>query len=111
MAIKNEPSLNRIFQALSHETRRQMLARLMIEPGVSAGAFAEQFDAAQPTVSRHLAQLERAGLVTRRVEGRSHSFFANAEELSKADSWLSDHRMFWSGSLKRLGEFLDEDDE
>ncbi len=86
-----------------------MLVRLITEHGVSAGAFAKQFDAAQPTVSRHLAQLERAGLVTRRVEGRSHIFFANAEALSKADSWLADHRAFWLGSLQRMGRFLDED--
>ncbi len=110
MTIEQNEPLNRVFQALAHQTRRQMLARLMVEPGVSAGSFAEQFDAAQPTVSRHLAQLERAGLVNRRIEGRSHSFFANADELSKADAWLADHRMFWSGSLKRLGRFLDEDD-
>lgn len=109
--MKSDPSLNLIFQALSHQTRRQMLTRLMIEPGVTAGSFAAQFDSAQPTVSRHLASLERAGLVTRRVEGRLHSFFANADEISKADAWLADHRMFWAGSLKRLGDFLDEDDE
>lgn len=109
MTIESHAPLNRVFQALAHQTRRQMLAQLMIEPGVSAGAFAKQFEAAQPTISRHLAQLERAGLVTRQVEGRSHSFFANAEVLSAADAWLTDHRAFWAGSLQRLGKFLDED--
>ncbi len=111
MTIEQNDPLNRVFQALAHQTRRQMLARLMVEPGVSAGSFAEQFEVAQPTISRHLAQLERAGLVTRWVEGRSHSFFANAEALSKADGWLADHRTFWTGSLKRLGRFLEEDGE
>ena len=110
MTIENHEVLDRVFQALAHQTRRRMLAQLMNEPGVSAGALAEQFDAAQPTISRHLMQLERAGLVTRQVKGRKHLFFANAETLCEADAWLADHRSFWTGSLQRLGRFLGEDD-
>lgn len=111
MTKYNENALDRTFQALAHQTRREMLTRLMVEPNVSAGQFADQFDVAQPTVSRHLAQLERAGLVRRKVEGRSHLFFANTQEISAADAWLSTHRAFWDGSLQRLGQFLDEADE
>lgn len=73
---------------------QRIIARLIAEPGVSAGAFSDRFDAVQPTISRHLAQLKRAGLVTRRVSGRSHSFLANPKTLSAADAWLGDHRDF-----------------
>jgi DNA-binding transcriptional ArsR family regulator len=109
MAIEQIKTLDRAFQALAHQTRRQILERLIDEPGVSAGTFAAQFDVAQPTVSRHLQQLERAGLVTRRVVGRSHVFFANAQALSTVDAWIADHRAFWAGSIQRLGQFLDQD--
>ncbi|MCG3268617.1 helix-turn-helix transcriptional regulator [Yoonia sp. I 8.24] len=110
MTIESHNPLDRVFQALAHPTRRKMLAQLMSEPGTSAGTLAARFDAAQPTLSRHLLQLERAGLVTRQVKGRSHLFCANAEALSLADAWLTDHRAFWTGSLQRLGRFLDEDE-
>ncbi len=109
MAIERMNTLDRTFQALAHQTRRQILERLIDEPGVSAGSFASQFDVAQPTVSRHLQQLERAGLVTRQVVGRSHVFFANAQALSTADAWLADHRAFWTASIDRLGQYLEED--
>ena len=110
MTIDNTPDLNLMYQALAHETRREILARLIAEPGVNAGTFVAQFDVAQPTISRHLLQLERAGLVSRQVHGRSHVFFANPDALNASDSWLSQHRDFWSGSLQRLGRFLDKDD-
>lgn len=101
-------NLDLTFQALAHQTRRDILVRLISEPGTSAGALAQQFDVAQPTVSRHLSQLERAGLVSRHVDGRTHLFFAQSDALSSVASWLNDHRAFWSGSLNRLGLFLDE---
>ena len=104
-----ESDLNLMYQALAHETRRDMLVRLIAEPGVSAGAFVDQFDAAQPTISRHLSQLEKAGLIARKVQGRSHVFFAVPEALNTVDSWLAQHRTFWAGSLVRLGRFLDDD--
>lgn len=111
MAIQSQTHLDQAFAALSHQTRRDILTRLMAEPGISAGQFSDQFDAAQPTISRHLSQLERAGLIRREVRGRTHVFFAEAAALSATDAWMAAHRAYWQGSLKRLGAYLDETPE
>jgi DNA-binding transcriptional ArsR family regulator len=59
--------------ALSHETRLKVF-RLLVRQGpegLPAGQIAEQLNVVPPTMSAHLAQLERAGLVrSRRVERR-----------------------------------------
>lgn len=57
-----------VFAALAHPTRRQILQDLK-EGEQPAGAIAARFQAAGPTVSRHLAVLKAAGLVTERRDG------------------------------------------
>ena len=54
-----------IFEALAHPTRRQILQDLK-DGEMAAGAIAARFTASGPTISRHLAVLRGAGLVTER---------------------------------------------
>lgn len=72
--------------ALAQETRLQLFRRLVRRgaPGMAAGEIAEELGVAKPTLSFHLAQLEGAGLVTSRREGRSILYavaFESAERL------------------------------
>ena len=64
------------------------------------------FAVAQPTVSRHLKVLERAGLVRRDVDGRIHRFSLEMMPLKDAEDWIARHEAFWKGTLKRLDEYL-----
>ncbi|MEZ5312432.1 MAG: metalloregulator ArsR/SmtB family transcription factor [Thermoanaerobaculia bacterium] len=59
--------------ALAQETRLALFRRLVQEgpQGLAAGALAEALAIPAPTLSFHVAQLERAGLVTSRRNGRS----------------------------------------
>ena len=52
-----------LFHALSHSCRRQIVVMLRKE-SMNAGEIADRFDISQPSVSRHLTVLKRAGLVT-----------------------------------------------
>ena len=54
-----------VFSALAHPTRRQILQDLK-EGELAAGDIASRFAASGPTISRHLAVLKNAGLVTER---------------------------------------------
>ena len=65
------------------------------------------FDVAQPTVSKHLKVLERAGLVSREVDGRIHRFRLVAAPLKQAEDWLARHEAFWQGTLQRLGQYVE----
>jgi DNA-binding transcriptional ArsR family regulator len=98
--------LDRTFQALADPTRRAMLALVARRGECVAGELGAPFDIAQPTASKHLAVLERAGLLVRRVEGRSHRFRLAAAPLDEAERWIARHRTFWEATLARLADEL-----
>jgi hypothetical protein len=54
--------------------------------------------------------LENAGLLHRRVEGRTHLLTVNAKPLAKATDWLERQRRFWEGSFDRLAALLEDQD-
>ncbi len=108
MAIRYVDPLDRTFHALGDGTRRRMLALLTRRGECTAGELGAPFDIAQPTASRHLAVLERAGLVRRRVEGREHRFRIDPAPLDEARAWITRHRDYWVATLDRLGEALED---
>ncbi len=57
-----------VFAALAHPTRRQILQDLK-SGELAAGEIAARFASTAPTISRHLAALRTAGLVTERRDG------------------------------------------
>jgi hypothetical protein len=56
--------------------------------------------------TRSAQVLERAGLIRRRVEGRSHWLTADAAPLAEAEAWIARSRAFWEGRLDALDEVL-----
>jgi ArsR family transcriptional regulator len=68
-AKKKDVPLERLFSALSDPTRLR-LVNLMSEGEICVCYFVEILDAPQPKISRHLAYLRRAGVVTARREGK-----------------------------------------
>jgi ArsR family transcriptional regulator len=69
MARKNEFNIEQFFQALGDNTRLRLL-NLMGEQEVCVCYFVEILDAPQPKISRHLAYLRKAGIVSARREGK-----------------------------------------
>jgi ArsR family transcriptional regulator len=70
MAERNAvAAMERIFLGLAERTRLRLL-NLMAEQEVCVCYFVEILGASQPTISRHLAYLRRAGLVSARREGK-----------------------------------------
>lgn len=58
------------FKALSDPTRREIL-RLLGRRDMSVGEIVDKFAMSQPSISRHLAVLRSASLVTARREGQN----------------------------------------
>lgn len=58
------------FKALSDPTRREIL-RLLGKREMTVGEIVDCFSMSQPSISRHLAVLRQAGLVTARREGQN----------------------------------------
>ena len=94
------PSLadvDRVFLALAHETRRQVLL-LLGQRGdeLPSGYLAARFQHSWPTTSRHLKVLEEAGLVDVRRQGRSSNYRLNRARLEQVVGG-------WMGHFEQVG--------
>lgn len=97
--------LSAIFGALADPTRRAILERLMSgEAPVSE--LAEPFRMTTRAVSKHIAVLEAAGLVTRIRDAQRRPSRIRAEPLAEVDEWLQAYRSLWAGRFQRLGDRL-----
>ena len=108
MAMRRASDLDRLFRALADGTRRSMIHALARGQARSAGELGRQFHSAQPTISRHLKVLERAGLIHRSVEGRVHRFRLRQKKLEEARGWIARHQAFWQGAVERLDRLFPE---
>jgi DNA-binding transcriptional ArsR family regulator len=100
--------LSEKFAALADPTRRAMLARLALGE-LTLADLARPFDMTVPAVAKHLAVLERAGLVTRSRPGRSVARPAKLQvaAFSEMADWIEKCRVHWEGSFERLAAYLE----
>jgi DNA-binding transcriptional ArsR family regulator len=82
-------ALERVFDALAHASRRQILLTVHIRGGMSAGEIAGRFAHAWPTISRHLRVLEDAGLLTHEKSGRTRHYRVDYARLAIARAWFA----------------------
>ena len=102
-------SLDAVFHALASEPRREMLGALASGER-TVGDLATPFDISLAAVSKHLKVLEGAGLVERRVEGRTTICRLRPEPLADAREWVAFIEQFWTTRLDRLEQLLTEED-
>jgi DNA-binding transcriptional ArsR family regulator len=108
-AASREEALDGVFAALSDPIRRAIVARLAQGP-CSAGELGAPFPVSAPAISKHLAVLERCGLIARWKTGRVHYCRLVAAPLADAASWIERHHAFWERQLDSLSEYLDRED-
>lgn len=111
MAIQYQTTLDRTFHALGDGTRRQIISVLAARGACSANELRAPFQVAQPTISKHLKVLEKAGLVTREIDGRTHRFRLDITPMNEAEDWIERHKVFWEGTLGRLETFLTQSED
>ncbi len=102
-----------VFAALAHEARRNILLMLSTMGGeLPSGYLAARFQHSWPTTTRHLAVLQKAGLVEVRREGRSSFYRLNSERAERVlGAWLDHLRPVgpekkWSSTGPRTTEAL-----
>lgn len=98
---------NEVFAALADPTRRQLVDWLSREGSGTATAFAARLPMSRQAVAKHLKELESAGLVVARKQGRETRFSLNAGALSDASDWLERRAIAWDRTLQRLREHLE----
>jgi DNA-binding transcriptional ArsR family regulator len=104
MAI-NERRLDTAFAALADPTRRAILVRLA-DGAADVSELMKPFGLTQPTISKHLGVLEKAGLVacTRDAQRRPRTLVATP--LKDVDEWLNPFRQFWERKFGNLDGYL-----
>jgi DNA-binding transcriptional ArsR family regulator len=105
MAMQSEDALSLTFQALADPTRRGILARLAAgEADVSE--LMKPFGLSQPTISKHLKVLERAGLVARSRDAQRRPRALVTAPLEDVDRWLESYRRGWEARFAGLDDYL-----
>jgi DNA-binding transcriptional ArsR family regulator len=97
--------VDRLFHALADATRRDILHRCAQgEPSVSrlAAVYPMSFAAVQ----KHVAVLERAGLVTKERQGREQLVHTDGEGVGRARRVLDDLEAAWRGRVDRMADLL-----
>jgi DNA-binding transcriptional ArsR family regulator len=105
MVLQSSTLLDGVFHALADPTRRAMLRHLSAGQS-SIGQLAAPFKMSFAAASKHVRVLESAGLVSRRVEGRTHFCALEPAPLARASKWIHHYEQFWTGRLQALDDLL-----
>ena len=96
------PGLNDVFAALADPTRRDVVASLRDHGEVTASGLAAGLPISRQAVAKHLATLERAGLVEPRRAGRETRYHLTPQPLDDAMTWMAEVGGAWDARLSRL---------
>ncbi|GAA3760733.1 metalloregulator ArsR/SmtB family transcription factor [Plantactinospora mayteni] len=98
-------TLSAAFAALADPTRRAILDRLL-DGDAAVTDLAEPFAMTPRAVSKHVAVLEAAGLVTRARDAQRRPSRIRAEPLADIDAWLGAYRRLWQHRFDQFDERL-----
>ncbi|MGP1346529.1 MAG: ArsR/SmtB family transcription factor [Phycisphaerales bacterium] len=90
------------FQAIAEPRRRQIVELLARRGALAVGAIVLALAIPQPAVSKHLAVLRDAGLVTATQQGKQRIYTLNPEELKGMHAWISSFEALWSAQAQRI---------
>lgn len=96
---------DRVFQALADRTRRDILRRAISRPH-SVSDLAGRYPMSFAAVQKHVAVLERAGLVSKERHGREQLVRADVDTIRSAARSLDRLEALWRDRLDRFGEVL-----
>jgi uncharacterized protein YndB with AHSA1/START domain/DNA-binding transcriptional ArsR family regulator len=101
--------MDAVFRALADPSRRELLDRLNDRNGQSLGELCEGLSMARQSVTKHLAVLEAANLVTTVREGRRKLHYLNTAPINDiADRWIGRYDRPRAQALADLKHVLEE---
>jgi DNA-binding transcriptional ArsR family regulator len=101
--------VDRIFQALGDRTRRDIVRRV-IEQEQSVSRLSDDYAMSFAAVQKHVAVLERAGLVTKEKRGREQIVRGDVDTIRQAGLVLEQYEELWRARVARADELLAESD-
>jgi len=103
--VVDSPATDRVFHALADATRRDIVA-LAVSGEHSVSSLARRYPMSFAAVQKHVAVLERAGLVTKERHGREQLVRTDIKTLRHAARLLEQLEVVWRERLDRFGEVL-----
>ena len=110
MGLAAEDELSEVFAALADPTRRSLVTRLAAADA-TVGQLAEPYDVSVQAISKHLAVLEDAGLVTKTRDAQRRVVHLEAEVFDLMSRWIERYRREAEARYRRLDAVLADMDE
>jgi DNA-binding transcriptional ArsR family regulator len=102
---RTDEAVDELFRALADPTRRDILRRCAAgEPSVSR--LAQAYPMSFAAVQKHVAVLERAGLVTKERRGREQLVHTDVGAVDRARQALDELESTWRGRVDRMSNLL-----
>ena len=109
MVVDHQIEVDRLFHALADATRRDIVRRTMMDGPFSVSTLARDYPMSFAAVQKHVAVLERAGLVTKERKGREHLVAGNVAALRAAHNALDRLELSWRDRVARMDDLLAAD--
>ncbi|WP_019814208.1 ArsR/SmtB family transcription factor [Saccharomonospora saliphila] len=108
MTEKDEERADALFHALADRTRRDIMRRVLAGEH-SVSALAAEYDMSFAAVQKHVAVLEKAGLLAKRRSGREQLASGDVTAVRSVASMLIELEQIWRGRIARIDELIATD--
>jgi DNA-binding transcriptional ArsR family regulator len=105
VGIATEAATDALFHALADATRRDILGRCQ-RTGLSVSRLADAYPMSFAAVQKHVAVLERAGLVSKERRGREQLVHTEAAAMRRARRALDHLEALWAERADRMSDLL-----
>jgi DNA-binding transcriptional ArsR family regulator len=103
----DDAEVDRLFRALADATRRDIVRRTLRDE-IRVSDLADDYSMSFAAVQKHVAVLERAGLVEKRRAGRERFVSAVPDRLATARALLRELEELWRARVGQLDALLDD---
>lgn len=104
----DEDRADALFHALADRTRRDIMRRVLAGEH-SVSALAGKYEVSFAAVQKHVAVLERAGLLTKRRRGREQLASGEVAALRSVAELLGELEQVWRARVARIDELISTD--
>jgi DNA-binding transcriptional ArsR family regulator len=101
----DEDRADAMFHALADRTRRDIMRRVLVGEH-SVSTLAANYDMSFAAVQKHVAVLEKAGLLSKRRHGREQLTHGEVEAVRSVASMLAQLEDLWRGRIARIDELF-----
>lgn len=105
---EDEDRADALFHALADRTRRDIMRRVLAGEH-SVSTLAANYDMSFAAVQKHVAVLEKAGLLTKRRSGREQLASGDVEAVRSVAGMLTKLEQVWRGRIARIDELIASD--